>query len=91
MLEGSAPSTRFSATALLLGCTKRTASAEPMLNPCQLIAVFWLVWVIVVLPGLAAMLALPADTAPPMGRARTLVPNARVTQAAIAVMAKRER
>src|SRR5450631_4286323 len=87
MLEGSAPSTRLSATELLLGCANCTASADPMLKPCQLIAAFWLVWVIVVLPGVEAMLALPADTAPPMGRAKTLVPNAIMTQAAIVLRA----
>ena len=69
MLEGSEPSTRLSATELLLGCTNWTDSVCPMLKPCQLIATFWLDWVIVVLPAPPAMLALPADTAPPVGPA----------------------
>ena len=69
MLEGSAPSTRLSATELLLGCTNRTASVCPMLKLCQLIATFWPDWLIVVLPAPPAMLALPADTAPPVGPA----------------------
>src|SRR3990172_4961119 len=69
MLEGSEPSTRLSAIELLLGWTNWTASLCPMLKLCQLIATFWLDWLMVILPGLPAMLALPADTAPPVGRA----------------------
>ena len=69
MFEGSEPSTRLSATELLLGCTNWTASFCPMLKLCQLIAAFWLDWLIVVLPAPPAMLALPADTAPPVGPA----------------------
>ena len=36
---------------------------------CGLIAAFWLVWLMVMLPALPAMLALPAETAPPVGKA----------------------
>jgi len=32
-------------------------------------ATFWLDWVMVVVPGPPAILALPADTTPPEGRA----------------------
>src|ERR1700690_611178 len=69
MLEGSEPTTRLSATELLLGCTNWTASPCPMLKLCQLIATFWLDWLIVVVPTPLVMLALPADTAPPVGPA----------------------
>ena len=40
-----------------------------MLKLCQLIAAFWLVWLIVVLPAPLVMLAPPAATTPPVGRA----------------------
>ncbi len=69
MLEGFGPNTRLSATELLLGCAKRTASPVPMLKPCQLIATFWLVCLMVILPAPPAMLAAPADTVPPVGLA----------------------
>ena len=69
MFDGSEPNTRFNATELLLGCTNWTASLAPMLKLCQLIATFWLAWLIVVLPAPPAMLALPADTTPPVGPA----------------------
>ncbi len=69
MLEGSGPSTRLSATELLLGCTNWTASVAPMLKLCQLIATFWLAWVMVVLPAVLLMPAAPSVTTPPTGRA----------------------
>src|SRR6185295_15969090 len=81
MFDGSDPSTRLRATELLLGCTNLTASACPMLKPCQLIATFWLDWLIVMLPAPLAMLAPPADTAPPDGRAWTLEPKASIMEA----------
>src|SRR6185503_4486816 len=90
MLEGSGPSTRLSAAELLLGCTNRTASPAPMLKPCQLIATFWLDWLIVVVPAPPAMLALPAETVPPVGRAWIFEPNASITEIASAFRAKRE-
>src|SRR5450830_1759375 len=65
MLEASEPSTRLSATELLLGCTNRTASPCPMLKLCQLIAAFGVDWVMVVLPAPLLMLAPPAATTPP--------------------------
>jgi hypothetical protein len=40
MADGSAPRTRFSATELLLGCWKVTASAGPIPKLCQLITAF---------------------------------------------------
>ena len=69
MLEGSEPSTRLSATELLLGCTNWTASPAAMLKLCQLIAAFWVDWLMVVLPAPVLMLAPPAATTPPAGRA----------------------
>jgi len=44
MRDGSAPTTRFSATDWLLGCTKRTASPAAMLKLCQLRVACWLDW-----------------------------------------------
>ena len=67
MLDGSEPSTRFKATALLLGCTKLTEFPAPMLKLCQFSTAFWLAWLIVVLPLPLTMLALPATTTPPVG------------------------
>ena len=69
MAEGSEPSTRLSITELLLGCAKRTASPEAMLKPCQLMAAFWLDWVMVLVSAVLLMLALPAATTPPVGSA----------------------
>jgi hypothetical protein len=41
-----------------------------MLKLCQLIATFWLDWVMVRALGALAMLADPVDTEPPIGRAK---------------------
>ena len=67
---GSCPTTRFSATAAALGCTKFTVSLLAMLKLCQLIARFWLPWVMVVTAPLCAMLPLPTVTCAPLGAAR---------------------
>ena len=67
MLEGFAPTTRLSATELLPGCTNCTDSPALMPKLCQLIATLGVVWVIVMLPAVPPMLALPADTTPPIG------------------------
>src|SRR6185436_5899780 len=83
MLDGSGPSTRLRATELLPGCTNWTASVLPMLNDCQLIAAFWLDWLIVVLPGVTAIFAVPADTAPPTGSAWAAEPKASSNEPAI--------
>ena len=40
-----------------------------MLKLCQLIAAFWLNWLIVLQPAPPAMFALPGYTAPPVGSA----------------------
>jgi hypothetical protein len=69
MLDGSVPITRFSATDWLLGWTKATPSPAPMLKLCQLMAAFWLDWLMVRAPGPEPMLAAPAVTWPPVGRA----------------------
>ncbi len=67
--EGLGPSTRLSATELLLGWMNWTASPAAMPKLCQLIAVFWVVCVMVVLTPLVAMPAPPAATTPPAGPA----------------------
>jgi len=89
MLEGSGPSTRLRAIELLSGCTNWTASVAPMLKLCQLIATFWLVWVMVVLPAELLMAAPPSVTTPPTGRAKTFAPNAIISETARAFRAKR--
>ena len=75
IVDGSAPKTRLSATALLLGCTNRTVSPGPMLKLCQLITVLAVVWVTKVVPAPVLMLAPPAVTAPPVGDAYTCMPK----------------
>ena len=66
--EGSAPSTRLSATELLLGWTKLTLLPCAMLKESQLIATAWLVWVTVTVFGACEIVAAPAETVPPVGR-----------------------
>src|SRR5580658_2506197 len=61
--------TRFSATEDDDGWMKSTVCCDPTLKLCQLIAVRWLDCVIVVVLALVPMLALPAVTMPPLGRA----------------------
>jgi len=69
IFDGSGPVTRFSVTALVLGWLNRTACCAPTSNPCQSIAARWLDWLITVCAGLCPMLAAPATTCPPTGRA----------------------
>jgi hypothetical protein len=76
MLEGSGPRTRFSVTARLLGCTNSTTSRAPILKLCQFSAAFCVVWVMVVVPAPVPMVAVPAATTPPSGRAWALMPKA---------------
>src|SRR3954470_13735249 len=57
MADGSAPSTRFSATELLLGCLNCTDSPAAMPKLCQLMVVLELPWVIVVALPLVLMVA----------------------------------
>ena len=59
--------TRLSATELLPGCMNCTDSPARMPKLCQLMATLDVLWVIVMLPGVPPMLALPADTTPPVG------------------------
>ena len=70
----SLPSTRFRATALLLGWLNRTDSPWPILKLAQLITAFWLPCWITVLPGAPLMLACPATTVPPVGPAKASDP-----------------
>ena len=67
--EGSPPTTRFSVTELLLGCTKSTVWAEPTLKLCQFTAARWLACCTVVTVAVWLMLACPATTRPTCGRA----------------------
>ena len=65
--DASIPSTRFRATERLFGWTKTTLPPWPMEKVCQLIATFWVDWLIVIVPGLVAIVAPPAVTDPPVG------------------------
>ncbi len=69
MLEGSGPVTRFSVTALLLGWMNWTAWSRPTSKLRQSMAARWLAWLMVVLVLFWPMLAAPATTWPPWGRA----------------------
>src|SRR3982750_3257113 len=69
MAEGSGPSTRFRATELLPGCANCTDSLRPMLKLCQLMAAFCDVCVITVERPDVVIVAVPAETAPPLGAA----------------------
>src|SRR6185369_7651700 len=89
MLEGSGPVTRLSATELEFGCTNLTASTCPILKLCQLMAAFWLDWVMVMVPAPPEIVALPAETAPPVGRAWALLPSASITETASPFMTRR--
>ncbi len=82
MLDGLAPTTRFSATELLPGCTNCTDSPAWMPKLCQLMATLGVVWVMTMAPGVPPMLALPAETTPPAGSARTLAPQAIIRETA---------
>ena len=83
ILDGSEPSTRLSATELLPGCTKVTASDLPILKVCQLIATFGVDWVMVVADVRLLMAALPAVTTPPAGSAEAFVTNTVMSRIAI--------
>src|SRR3954470_9022147 len=80
--DGSAPSTRLSATELLVGCLNCTDSPAAMPKPCQLMVVFALPCVMVVVLPLVVMVAVPAATTPPDGAACSPVANAASRQAA---------
>jgi hypothetical protein len=60
-----------------------------MLKLGQLIATFWLDWLMVVLPEPTTILALPADTTPFVGSALTFVPNDIISEIARPLRAKR--
>jgi hypothetical protein len=67
--DGSGPVTRFSVTALAFGWSNVTVCALPTLKLVQLTAARALDWVMVVVVGAVVMLAAPATTWPPSGRA----------------------
>ncbi len=69
MLDGSAPSTRLSATELLFGCKKLTASPLPILKLSQLSETFWLVCLMFMLEAPLVIVASPEVTTPSVGRA----------------------
>src|SRR5688572_1554745 len=83
--DGSAPSTRLSATELELGWTKTTLLSLPIENVCQLIAACWLDWVMVTVWPLLEMVALPAVTVPPVGALCAWAGAARPSIAAAAI------
>src|SRR5438270_8479336 len=85
MFDGSEPTTRLSATEFAFGCTNRTPSAGAIPKLCQLIAVFWLDWLIVIWLAAFEMLALPAETTPPAGNANALEAHRRANDPASAV------
>jgi hypothetical protein len=68
-VDAPLPTTRFNVTDFVVGCLKVTASLAPTLKPCQLIIALWLPWLMETMPWLVAMLAEPAVTLPPVGRA----------------------
>ena len=70
MVEAVVPVTRDSVALLASGCTKTTLSPAATLKLFQLITAFALVCVMVTLPLVdAPMVALPATTVPPVGKA----------------------
>lgn len=76
MTETSAPRTRFSATAVLEGCTKFTVAPWPTEKVCQSTARRELDWLTVrVLPDWLR-LPVPAATRPPVGRVCAWAPPA---------------
>ena len=66
---GFCPVTRLSAIDAALGWLKRTASLLPMLKFCQLMARFWLLWVMVVVVPAWTIAPVPALICPPVGSA----------------------
>ena len=67
--DGFGPTTRFSTTELEDGWSNCTVCWLPTLKLCQLMAARWLVWSMVVVAGDCEIVALPATTLPPVGRA----------------------
>ncbi len=67
MTDGSAPSTRLSATELLPGWTKRTLWPAPILKLCQSMTTFALDWLMTILLVPVLIVAAPAVTTPPVG------------------------
>src|SRR3989304_3620117 len=66
---GSWPRTRLRAMDDALGWLKRTASLLPMLKLCQLMARFWVFWVMVVVAPAWAIVPAPVLVFPPVGSA----------------------
>src|SRR5690606_4908613 len=82
MWLGSEPSTRLSAMALALGCTKLTASFAPMPKLCQLMARFWLDWLTAIEVPARDTLPVPPTICSPVGSAH----DGPATAAATAVL-----
>ena len=82
MPEGSGPSTRLSATELLPGWAKRTASFGAIPKLCQLRITLPVDCVIVVRAPLVTMPALPATTTPPAGAACALPAKPSISETA---------
>ena len=89
ILEGSLPTTRFSATELLPGWTNCTVWPAPIPKLCQLMTVLALDCVMVVALPLLVMFATPAATTPPTGEACATAPKARIRHADRVLMTKR--
>ena len=88
--DGSAPSTRLSATDCALGWTNWTVSPAPMLKLCQLITTFAVVWWMVVYWFVLEIVASPRVTTPPSGWPAwaTVASDTRMAPASV-LMAKR--
>ncbi|MEN3950022.1 hypothetical protein WJU17_00625 [Iodidimonas sp. SYSU 1G8] len=82
MVDGSAPVTRLSATEVLPGWANTTASPRAMLKLCQLITAFWLDCCTVTVPGPPTMVAAPAATLPPDGKAKAEEPSSMTSEPA---------
>src|SRR5579859_346812 len=73
MLEGLEPITRFSTMAELFGWMYCTYWSAPTENCCQLMAAFWLVWLMTVALAFGVlMVAEPPTTCPPVGLASAI-------------------
>ena len=64
---GLASSTRFSSALLALGWLMLTCACAPTLKLCQLIAAFWLDWLMLITAPACLTLAWPALSWPPLG------------------------
>ena len=81
MADGSAPTTRFSATDPRFGWTKTTLPPAPMEKVCQLMATFCVDWLTVTVVDPVAITAPPDETTPPVGRLCACAAPATATEA----------